>query len=102
MPFWRKRARAGCALGARRHPQPPLFNQIRAEQRGGINSQPRHEVLNYLHPLWEHEITPGVRELSQVQRMKKFTNFIGEGIGENVFARYSPSELPSRGFLAGL
>jgi hypothetical protein len=39
-------------------------------------------VLAYLHELWDNEITPGVRELTQVQRMKKFTNYIGEGIGE--------------------
>jgi len=40
------------------------------------------DVLNYVHELWDNEITPGVRESAQVQRMKKFTNFIGEGIGE--------------------
>ena len=27
-------------------------------------------------------ITPGVKESVQVQRMKKFMNFIGEGVGE--------------------
>ena len=39
------------------------------------------EVLAYLRELWDNEITPGVKESAQVQRMKKFTNFIGEGIG---------------------
>ena len=38
-------------------------------------------VLAYIHELWDNEITPGVRESAQVQRMKKFTNFIGDGIG---------------------
>jgi len=38
-------------------------------------------VLAYLHELWDNEITPGIRESAQVQRMKKFTNFIGEGVG---------------------
>ena len=33
--------------------------------------------------LWETEITPGVKESSlEVMRMKKFLNFIGEGVGE--------------------
>jgi hypothetical protein len=32
--------------------------------------------------LWENEITPGVKESSQVMRMKKFMNFIGDGVGE--------------------
>jgi len=32
--------------------------------------------------LWDNEITPGVRESAQVQRMKKFMNFIGDGVGE--------------------
>ncbi|HEX7569452.1 MAG TPA: tRNA-dihydrouridine synthase family protein, partial [Verrucomicrobiae bacterium] len=39
-----------------------------------------HDVLAYIRELWENEITPGVREISQVQRMKKFMNFIGEGV----------------------
>ena len=37
-------------------------------------------MLAYIRELWENEITPGVREISQVQRMKKFINFIGEGV----------------------
>jgi hypothetical protein len=32
--------------------------------------------------LWENEITPGVPESAQVMRMKKFMNFIGEGVSE--------------------
>jgi hypothetical protein len=39
-------------------------------------------VLAYVRELWESEITPGVSESAQVQRMKKFMNFIGEGVGE--------------------
>jgi tRNA-dihydrouridine synthase B len=39
-------------------------------------------VLAYVRELWEHEITPGVPESAQVQRMKKFMNFIGEGVDE--------------------
>jgi hypothetical protein len=39
-------------------------------------------VLAYIRELWENEITPGVPEAAQVQRMKKFMNFIGEGLGD--------------------
>ena len=40
------------------------------------------DALNYIRELWDAEITPGVRESAQVQRMKKFMNFIGEGVDE--------------------
>jgi tRNA-dihydrouridine synthase len=67
--------------GAIRNPW--LFEQIRAQLRGEKIQLPAgRAVLNYLHELWDNEITPGVRESAQVQRMKKFTNFIGEGLGE--------------------
>ena len=36
-------------------------------------------MLAYIHELWEAEVTPGVPEAAQVQRLKKFMNFIGEG-----------------------
>jgi hypothetical protein len=39
-------------------------------------------VLAYIRELWDNEITPGVKESAQVMRMKKFMNFIGEGVGE--------------------
>jgi hypothetical protein len=40
------------------------------------------DVLAYIRELWENEITPGVPESAQVMRMKKFMNFIGEGVSE--------------------
>jgi tRNA-dihydrouridine synthase len=67
--------------GAIRNPW--LFDQIRAQLRGEKIKLPSgREVLAYVRELWENEITPGVREAAQAQRMKKFMNFIGEGIGE--------------------
>ena len=39
-------------------------------------------MLAYIRELWESEITPGVKESAQVMRMKKFMNFIGEGVGD--------------------
>ena len=71
----------GLMIGRGAIRNPWLFDQIRAGLRGETIPLPvGRDVLNYLHDLWDHEITPGVRESSQVQRMKKFTNFIGEGI----------------------
>jgi tRNA-dihydrouridine synthase len=74
----------GLMIGRGAIRNPWLFDQIRAQLRGEPVIVPRgREVLTYIRELWEHEITPGVKEISQVQRMKKFMNFIGEGIGGN-------------------
>ena len=62
---------------------PWLFDQIRAQLRGEKIKLPTgRDVLAYIRELWENEITPGVKESAQVMRMKKFMNFIGEGVGE--------------------
>ena len=72
----------GLMIGRGAIRNPWLFDQIRAQYRGEKMKLPTgHEVLAYIHELWDNEITPGVRESAQVQRMKKFMNFIGEGIG---------------------
>lgn len=71
----------GLMIGRGAIRNPWLFEQIRAELRGEKIKLPAgREVLAYIHELWDNEITPGVRESAQVMRMKKFTNFIGEGI----------------------
>ncbi len=63
--------------GAIRNPW--LFDQIRAQFRGEEIKLPvGRDVLVYIRELWENEITPGVKESSQVMRMKKFMNFIGD------------------------
>jgi len=94
----------GLMIGRGAIRNPWLFDQIRAEMRGPgilpvsagkvqarslrhfdgkkINLPTGRDVLAYIHKLWDNEITPGVRESAQVMRMKKFMNFIGEGIGE--------------------
>jgi tRNA-dihydrouridine synthase B len=62
---------------------PWLFDQIRMELRGETIKLPAgRDVLAYIHELWDSEITPGVKEPAQVQRMKKFMNFIAEGVDE--------------------
>jgi tRNA-dihydrouridine synthase B len=37
-------------------------------------------VLAYIRQLWESQVTPEAQESAQVQRLKKFMNFIGEGV----------------------
>ncbi len=68
----------------------PVFSETRNSQAGSLRHFCREkiklpmgrDVLAYIRELWESEITPGVPESAQVQRMKKFMNFIGEGVGE--------------------
>ena len=73
----------GLMIGRGAIRNPWLFDQIRAELRGEEIKLPAgRDVLAYIRELWENEITPGVPESAQVQRMKKFMNFIGEGVGE--------------------
>jgi tRNA-dihydrouridine synthase B len=70
----------GLMIGRGAIRNPWLFNQIRQRQCGQPVTLPTgRQVLGYIHELWEAEVTPGVPELSQVQRLKKFMNFIGEG-----------------------
>ncbi len=71
----------GLMIGRGAIRNPWLFDQIRQQLRGETPVLPTgRQVLNYIRELWDAEITEGVRELSQVQRLKKFTNFIGEGV----------------------
>jgi len=73
----------GLMIGRGAIRNPWLFDQIRTHLHGEKIKLPGgRDVLAYIHELWDNEITPGVRESAQVQRMKKFTNFIGEGIDE--------------------
>lgn len=65
--------------GAIRNPW--LFAQIRQRQRGETIRLPvGREVLAYIHELWDSQVTPSATESARVQRMKKFLNFIGEGV----------------------
>jgi tRNA-dihydrouridine synthase len=73
----------GLMIGRGAIRNPWLFDQIRAQLRGEKIKLPvGRDVLNYIRELWENEITPGIKESSQVMRMKKFMNFIGDGVGE--------------------
>ena len=73
----------GLMIGRGAIRNPWLFGQIRAQLRGEKVKLPvGRDLLAYIRELWENEITPGIKESSQVQRMKKFMNYIGEGVSE--------------------
>jgi tRNA-dihydrouridine synthase len=73
----------GLMIGRGAIRNPWLFDQIRQRRRGEPVTLPTgRDVLAYIHELWDAEITAGVKESSQVQRMKKYMNFIGDGVGE--------------------
>jgi tRNA-dihydrouridine synthase len=71
----------GLMIGRGAIRSPWLFDQIRQEQAGRKVWLPTgRDLLRYINELWESQITEPAPEHSQVQRMKKFMNFIGEGI----------------------
>jgi tRNA-dihydrouridine synthase len=67
--------------GAIRNPW--LFNQIRQRQTGqNVHRPTGRDLLQYIRALWESQELTDAPEHAQTQRMKKFMNFIGEGICE--------------------
>ncbi len=73
----------GLMIGRGAIRNPWLFSQIRQHQRGESMTAPTgHDLLAYITELWESQLTPAAPEVSQTQRMKKFMNFIGEGVSE--------------------
>jgi tRNA-dihydrouridine synthase len=72
---------AGLMIGRGVIRNPWLFTQIRQRRRGEASVLPSgREVLGYIRELWDAQVTPDAPETAQVQRMKKFMNFIGEGV----------------------
>ena len=60
---------------------PWLFNQIRQQLRGDAVTQPTgREVAGYIRALWDSQARPGWPEKSHCERMKKFLNYLGEGV----------------------
>lgn len=71
----------GLMIGRGAIRNPWIFHQFRQQQRGETLHAPvGFEVLEYVNALYEAVCTPGVRELSQVQRMKKYMNYFGLGV----------------------
>jgi len=60
---------------------PWLFNQIRQRSRGEPSVLPTGiEVLAYIEALWESQASFDAPEKVQCERMKKFMNYLGEGV----------------------
>ena len=71
----------GLMIGRGAIRNPWLFRQIRQRQLGETVTLPTgRDVLAYIGQLWESQVTPEAKESAQVQRLKKFMNFIGEGV----------------------
>jgi tRNA-dihydrouridine synthase B len=71
----------GLMIGRGAIRNPWLFHQIRQSRRGETLFVPRaFEVLAYVRALYEAVISPDVREMAQVQKMKKYMNYLGVGV----------------------
>lgn len=76
----------GLMIGRGAVRNPWLFSQIHSALAGETVRVPKgRDVLEYIHRLYDAVTTPGVGESPQVQRMKKYLNFIGVGIGDGGF-----------------
>lgn len=72
---------AGLMIGRGIIRNPWLFEQIRKLRRGENYHLPTgRDVLQYLRVLYETVRPPQIRELAQVQKMKKYTNYLGLGV----------------------
>jgi tRNA-dihydrouridine synthase B len=71
----------GLMIGRGAIRNPWLFRQIREHQRGEAIFIPRGtEVLDYVRALYQAVCSPGARESAQVQKMKKYMNYLGVGV----------------------
>jgi tRNA-dihydrouridine synthase len=71
----------GLMIGRGAIRNPWLFNQIRARRRGDTPFVPRgRDVLGYIDALYHATEPPGSVERLQVQKLKKYLNFIGLGV----------------------
>jgi len=71
----------GLMIGRGAVRNPWIFSQIREHFAGKPISRPTgREVLAYIHDLYETVCDPTIPEPKGVQKIKKYANFIGEGI----------------------
>lgn len=71
----------GLMIGRGAIRNPWLFHQIRQHQRGETIFIPRGcDVLAYVETLYDAACSPEIREEAQVQKMKKYMNYIGIGV----------------------
>lgn len=71
----------GLMIGRGAIRNPWIFDQIRRHLRGEAPFIPRGlDVLEYIHNLYEAVCSPDVTESAQVQKMKKYMNYLGVGV----------------------
>ena len=88
----------GLMIGRSAVRNPWIFTQIRQHLRGESVVFPTgREVLAYIHALYEAVCTPGIREIQQVQKMKKYTNFLGEGVPSSAEFLHTIRRVTTRG-----
>lgn len=79
----------GLMIGRGAIRNPWIFHQIRQQQRAETHFVPcGHDVLDYVRRLYDAVCSPTVRESAQVQKMKKYMNYLGAGVdtaGEFLF-----------------
>jgi len=77
----RETSARGLMIGRGAVRNPWLFSQIREHLEGNAITYPTgHEVLAYIHDLYETVCDPTIPEPKGVQKIKKYANFLGEGI----------------------
>ena len=75
---------AGLMIGRGAIRNPWIFSQIRDRLAGREVSLPTgRQVLDYISDLYDAVCSPGVPEKAQVQKMKKYMNFLGEGLDDS-------------------
>jgi tRNA-dihydrouridine synthase B len=78
---------------------PWLLPQIRQQLRGETVTYPTgHEVLAYIQALWESQASFDAAEKLQCERMKKFMNYLGEGIPGDFLHRIRRSQTAAEFF----
>lgn len=71
----------GLMIGRGAIRSPWLFNQIRRRWRGEPVALPTgRDVLAYVEELWDSQASFEAPEKNQCERMKKFMNYLGEGV----------------------
>lgn len=71
----------GLMIGRGAIRNPWIFDQIRQRWRGEAPFVPRgRDVLAFIRALYDAVCSPGVTQLGQVQKMKRYLNFIGLGV----------------------
>jgi tRNA-dihydrouridine synthase B len=71
----------GLMIGRGAIRNPWLFHQFRQHGRGETPFVPRgHDVLAYIRSLYDAVCSPDAREAAQVQRMKKYMNYLAMGV----------------------